>query len=119
MSDVVIDEAVLKDIEEHDEQHSATSPDSKSAASSDSGCSPLEKQASTGRSSLLGRILELCQDQHKLKAQKKALAKDMRNALKKRKRLQTKASQLSDLDLIEVLQMREDRRCANTKTGAV
>ena len=48
---------------------------------------------------------------------KKKCAKDMKNALKRKKRLQGKAHQLSDADLVEVLRMRKAKK-ASAQTAA-
>ena len=40
-----------------------------------------------------------------MKERKKKCALEIKNAMKRKKRLQGKASQLSDLDLVEVLRM--------------
>ena len=55
---------------------------------------------------LLHSIAGLKEEQAKLRAQKKKVTKDLRNAEKKT-RLQKKARQLSDKDLVTVLQMRK------------
>ena len=73
------------------------------ASSLSAGC------ASTG-SSLLNQIDKLKADQAALKAAKAKLAKDMKNAVKRKKRLQGRASQLSDTDLVEVLRMRKHQK---------
>ena len=59
---------------------------------------------------MLQRIKAL-QDAHKaLKDQKKKCATEIKNAMKRKQRLQAKASQLSDADLVEVLRMRKATR---------
>ena len=63
-----------------------------------------------GRSDLLERIKAL-QDAHRaLKDQKKKCAQEIKNAMKRKQRLQGKANQLSDADLVEVLRMRKATR---------
>ena len=44
------------------------------------------------------------------RSKKKTLAKDMKNTVKKKKRLQGRASQLSDADLVDVLRMRKAKK---------
>jgi len=48
-----------------------------------------------------------CVTHRKLSKMRKKIAKDMNNAMKKKKRLQSKACQLTDADLVEVLHMRK------------
>ena len=62
------------------------------------------------QSDLLQKIKDLAVTQKALKEQKKKCAVEMKNAMKRKKRLQGKASQLSDTDLVEVLRMRKWRR---------
>ena len=56
------------------------------------------------------RIQDLQETQRALKEQKKKCVTEMRNAMKRKKRLQGQASQLSDTDLVEVLRMRKARK---------
>ena len=56
------------------------------------------------------KIKELQDTQRALKAQKQKCAQEMKNAMKRKKRLQGKASQLSDSDLVEVLRMRKAKK---------
>ena len=64
----------------------------------------IEKE--TGQE-LLNAIADLKQQQMTLRAQKKKVSKELRNAEKKKTRLKKKARQLSDKDLVTVLQMRQ------------
>ena len=59
---------------------------------------------------MLQKIKELQDTQRALKAQKHKCAQEMKNAMKRKKRLQGKASQLSDSDLVEVLRMRKAKK---------
>lgn len=70
---------------------------------------PGATSASSGtpRADLLESIERLKQEQRDLKAQRKRVVKDLKNAERKRKRLRQRARQLSDTDLIEVIQMRQ------------
>ena len=61
-------------------------------------------------SGLLQKIKDLIDTQKALKEQKKKCALEMKNAMKRKKRLQEKASQLSDTDLVEVLRMRKAKK---------
>ena len=59
---------------------------------------------------MLERIKAL-QDAHRaLKDQKKKCAQEIKNAMKRKQRLQGKANQLSDADLVVVLRMRKATR---------
>ena len=62
------------------------------------------------QSDLLLKIRELADTQKALKEQRKKCTLEMKNALKRKKRLQTKAWMLSDTDLVEVLRMRKERK---------
>ena len=62
------------------------------------------------KSDLLIKIKELAETQKALKEQKKKCAAEMKNALKRKKRLQDKAQMLSDTDLVEVLRMRKAKK---------
>ena len=71
--------------------------------------------SSSAKSDLLQKIKDLKDTQQALKEQKKKCAQDMKNALKRKKRLQGQASQLSDADLVEVLRMRKAKKeCVTT-----
>ena len=59
---------------------------------------------------MLQKIKDLQDTQKALKEQKKKCAQEMKNAMKRKKRLQGKASQLSDTDLVEVLRMRKAKK---------
>ena len=56
------------------------------------------------------KIQELQETQRALKEQKKKCQLEIRNATKRKKRIQDRASQLSDTDLVEVLRMRKARK---------
>ena len=58
----------------------------------------------------MSSIKALQDTQKALKEQKKKCAQEMKNAMKRKKRLQGKASQLSDTDLVEVLRMRKAKK---------
>ena len=57
---------------------------------------------------LTERINVLKEQQKKIKADKKEIAKVLKNACKRRKALKQKARQLTDADLLDVIQMRRD-----------
>ena len=56
---------------------------------------------------LLSGIARLKAEQTHLRAERKRVVKELKNAEKRRTRLRKRARQLSDADLIAVLQMRE------------
>ena len=60
------------------------------------------------RSQVNSEIERLLAEQKRIKAEKKALANDLKNAQRRRKRLKHKARLLSQLDLLEVLNLRHD-----------
>ena len=86
--------------------------------------------SATPRADLLESIERLKKEQKDLKAQKKRVTTDLKNAERKRKRLRLRARQLSDSDLVEVIQMRQaassstdptpksSTKVAKTKKGA-
>ena len=80
-------------------------PPSELSSAGGSSSSVLDEQ-----SGLLQKIKDLVDTQKALKEQKKKCATDMKNAMKRKKRLQGKASQLSDTDLVEVLRMRKAKK---------
>ena len=59
---------------------------------------------------MLLKIKALQDTQKALKEQKKKCALEMKNAMKRKKRLQGKASQLGDSDLVEVLRVRKAKK---------
>ena len=83
------------------------------APSSAGGASSLSAVFASTGSSRLNQIDKLKADQVALKAAKAKLAKDMKNAVKRKKRLQSRAAQLSDTDLVEVLRMRKHQKSAH------
>ena len=59
-----------------------------------------------GGSDLLGGIARLKAEQKALREERKRVTKELRNAEKKRQRLKRKAKELTDKDLLEVLELR-------------
>ena len=59
---------------------------------------------------MLQKIKDLQDTQKALRDQKRKCAVEMKNAIKRKKRLQGKAAQLNDKDLVEVLRMRNEKR---------
>ena len=64
------------------------------------------QQQGGGADELLNSIGRLKEEQAALRVEKKKVAKALKNAEKRRSRLKKKARQLSDTDLVAVLQMR-------------
>lgn len=62
--------------------------------------------------SLTETIRKLKEEQNLIRIQKAEITKTLRNATKKKNRLKKRARQLTDLDLVEVLQMRQDVNAA-------
>ena len=89
----------------------SSAPDSPLRAPSDAGSSGAASSSDIGsKSGLLQKIKELADVQKALKEQRKKCSAEMKNAMKRKKRLQDKASQLSDGDLVEVLRMRKAKK---------
>ena len=59
---------------------------------------------------LSASIHKLKAKQNELRAQKQKLAKDLRNAERRKKRLRSRARQLTDEDLVQVLMLRKQQR---------
>ena len=57
-------------------------------------------------------IADLVEQRKALQQQKKDLSRQLRNATRKRRRLLAKSSQLSSMDLVEVLQIRSAREAS-------
>ena len=66
---------------------------------------------------LLSGIAKLKEEQANLRAERKRVAKELKNAEKRRKRLRKRARQLSDQDLVAVLQMRETTPAPESTTA--
>ena len=67
---------------------------------------------------LTASIQELKKQQNALREQKAKLAKDLRNAERRKKRLRTRARQLTDEDLVQVLMLRKQQRNERPSTEA-
>ena len=63
-----------------------------------------------GDEGIAARISSLKEEQSALQKQRKDIAKNLRNAERRRARLKTKARQLTDSDLVQVLMMRRQTR---------
>ena len=75
------------------------------------------QQQGGGADELLNSIGRLKEEQAALRAEKKKVGKALKNAEKRRSRLKKKARQLSDTDLVAVLQMRAASK-SDDKDGA-
>ena len=62
------------------------------------------------RSPLLSKIEQLRQTQKQMKQERKNNAKELRNVTRKTQRLKSKASQLSNAELLEVMQLRDESK---------
>lgn len=90
-----------------------TSPTSKKCAKTDREVATLARQirsdSSTGdeRNTLNDWIVKLKAEQAAQRAERKRIAQDLKNTLRRKRRLQTRARQLTNADLMEVLLMRD------------
>ena len=67
---------------------------------------------------LLTGIARLKAEQAQLRAERKRVSKELKNAEKRRTRLRKRARQLSDADLVAVLQMRDTDSSARSSEGS-
>ena len=67
---------------------------------------------------LLTGIARLKAEQAQLRADRKRVQKELKNAEKRRRRLKCRARQLSDADLVAVLQMRETASAQSAASGS-
>lgn len=67
---------------------------------------------------LLGCIKALKEQQKQMRNDRKRIAKDLRNAEKRRVRLRKRARQLSDDDLVALIRMRKDSASAAVAAAA-
>ncbi len=75
--------------------------------------------AACSHTNLLEQIDALKAEQKKLKEEKVKIAKDVKNALKRKRRIKSKASVLTDADLVEVLRMRQvEERLKSASSGS-
>jgi hypothetical protein len=90
------------------------SPAAASAAASPGGHrAPLVEPSAN--ESLLDSIGRLKEQQAALRAERKKVAKDLRNAERRKNRLKRKARQLTDADLLQVMQMRTAKPTPSAK----
>ena len=106
---------------------SASSGPVSDAASTTSKSSEAASSSAGAVSPLLAKIEELKAQQAKMIRERRAVAKDLRNAERKRRRLKDKAKSLSDADLAQVLALRtqhaqelaqKKQKQGNESTGA-
>ena len=69
-------------------------------------------------SELLSGIARLKAEQKALRDERKRVSKELRNAEKKRQRLKRKAKELTDKDLLEVLELRAVTRSAKSSAAS-
>ena len=67
---------------------------------------------------LSASIAKLKKKHADLRKQKKELATDLRNAERRKKRLRTRARQLTDEDLVQVLMLRKQQRADRSDTAS-
>jgi hypothetical protein len=65
---------------------------------------------------LLQQIARLKREQNLMRANKKKIAKELRNAERRKARLKRKARQLTDTDLVEVIRLRATASAENAAT---
>ena len=94
------------------QQEQKASHEGATGASSSEDTLLSGRGTSAGSSHLLTQIEKLRAEQHALRNVKKELAKNMKNAMRQKKRLQTRAMNLTDGDLVEVLRMRKAKKTA-------
>ena len=70
--------------------------------------------AAVGDLALLPEIERLKAEQKRIRSEREKVRKDLKNAEKRRSRLKRKAKQLSDGDLLQVMQMRTAEKAART-----
>ena len=100
------------------QQEQKASHEGASAASSSVDTLLSGGGTSAGSSHLLTQIEKLrAEKQQALRNVKKELAKNMKNAMRQKKRLQTRAMNLTDGDLVEVLRMRKAKKTAEGQSG--
>ena len=92
----------------------ASSPAGAAARTGDSAVQALAMQLRSGEgepnplASLNGSIVALREEQTRMKDERKKLAKELKNAQRRKRRLKGRARQLSNEDLLAVLLMREE-----------
>ena len=79
-----------------------------------SSTSKVHAPGSATADPLMDQIAKLKTSQKRLREEKLSISKDLRNAERRKKRLRTRAKQLTDDDLVAVLRMRKDIRDRGT-----
>ena len=92
----------------------------KPAASAAAAASEVDQLQQLGGAAdeLLNSIGRLKEEQTALRAERKIVAKALKNAEKRRSRVKEKARQLSDTDVVAVLHMRAASQKSDEKDGA-
>jgi uncharacterized protein (DUF3084 family) len=78
------------------------------AAAAADGAAALPAAMPASKLTLQAQIKQLKDEQVQLKQQKQKIAKELKNAQRRKFRLKKRARQLTDQDLVEVLQMRAE-----------
>lgn len=96
-------------------------PSGSAAAPASAAAGPADAAASAGKivgeSELLSGIERLKAEQKVLRAERKRVARDLKNMEKTKSRLNKRARQLSDADLLQVLAMRSGASPKKSSSG--
>ena len=99
-------DAGSKDVRSEDGASDVAGSNDASTASSSAASSSGGGDGEGPHSALLAGIAKLKEEQKALRNERKRVAKELKNAEKKRSRLKAKAKQLTDEDLLQVLHLR-------------
>lgn len=77
----------------------------------------LSASSSPQAKTLRSRIAELKKEQTAAIQRKKEIAKDLRNSMRRNKRLREKVANLNDEDLVDVIRMREEKKREKAAEG--
>ena len=109
--DAEMDRASEPVIDSGDAHTQAT--EGEQTASSSASASASLNAAPKRQSSLLAQIDDLRKEQARLRQQRKDAARSLKLAVRKKKRIQKRAGQLTDADLMEVLRMRAEKAASD------
>ena len=88
----------------------AASSSSGAASSNGAGIASSVEQSAGKEDELTEKILRLQNEEKEMRANKKRLQADLRNAKRKKSRLTKRARLLTDSDLFQIMQMREAKK---------
>ena len=88
----------------------AASSSSGAASSNGAGIASSVEQSAGKEDELTEKILRLQNEEKEMRANKKRLQADLRNAKRKTSRLTKRARLLTDSDLFQIMQMREAKK---------